>query len=98
MWFKIQGQQVHLRILVKPHAKKTAILGVREHRLQIAIHAKPHEGEANKALMVYLATLLKLPKSKIVLQQGESARYKQISLPLTENVKAWIEAWHHFQI
>ncbi|GEM_PF-5654647 len=55
-WFKIQGQQVHLRILVKPHAKKTAILGVREHRLQIAIHAKPHEGEANKALMVYLAT------------------------------------------
>lgn len=87
MWFKIQDQQVSLCILVRPNAKKTALLDITEQGLSISLHAKPQEGEANKALIVFLAKLFKQPKSQIILQRGKTSRYKQVVLPLTDVVK-----------
>ncbi len=83
MWFKINNQQIELRILAKPNAKKSKLLGVREHGLQISLHAKPHQGEANKELISFLSELLELPKSKIILQRGKGSKYKQVIAHLT---------------
>lgn len=87
MWFKIQNQQVILRIFAKPHAKKTALLKIDDDCLHIALHAKPHEGEANKELISFVAKLFQVPKSQVVLQRGASSKHKEIILPLTEKVQ-----------
>jgi len=86
MWFKINGQQVKINILAKPNAKKTAFLGISEQGLLISLHAKPHQGAANKELISYLSKLFELPKNQIVLQKGEGSRHKQVVVPLTDVV------------
>lgn len=83
MWYKIQDQQVKLQIVAKPHAKKTAIIKISERGIHIAIHAKPHKGEANKELLEFLAEFFGVPKSQVNLQTGEGSKYKQVIIPLT---------------
>lgn len=90
MWFKIQNQQVILRIFAKPHAKRTTLLKVDDRVLHIALHAKPHEGEANKELISYLAKLFQLPKSHVILQRGENTRYKVAVIPLNSKVQEFL--------
>lgn len=90
MWYKIQNNQVSLRLLVKPNAKRTTLLLVDDQGLHISLHAKPHEGEANKELISYLSKLLKIPKSQITLQRGEKSRHKQVVLPLNETIKRFL--------
>lgn len=87
MWFKIQDKQVKLQIIAKPNAKKTAIVKITEQGLHIAIHAKPHKGEANKELISFLSNVFDLPKSQIILKTGESGKYKQIIIPLTTTIQ-----------
>jgi len=67
MWFKIINQQVELRILVKPNAKQTGILKVSDEGLHVSLHAKPQDGEANKALIAYLSKVFAVPKSQVIL-------------------------------
>lgn len=87
MWFKIQDQQVRLQIIAKPNAKKTAFIKISDQGLHISIHAKPHKGEANKALILFLSKTFDVPKSKIILVTGEGSKYKQIIMPLTITVQ-----------
>jgi uncharacterized protein (TIGR00251 family) len=87
MWFKIQDQKIKIRIIAKPLAKKSALLNISEQGLQIAIHAKPHKGEANKELILFLSKLFQIPKSKIILESGENSKYKQVTMPLTAAIQ-----------
>src|SRR3990167_8244176 len=87
MWFNVQNQVVSIHILAKPNAKKTALLTVSDQGLHIALHAKPHKGEANKELISYLSKLFQLPKSQIVFQSGEGSKYKRVAMSLTETVQ-----------
>lgn len=87
MWFKIQDEQVKIQIIAKPNAKKTTITKVSNQGMHIAIHAKPHKGEANKELIVFLSKFFAVPKSQIILKTGESSKYKQIIVPLTITVQ-----------
>src|SRR3990167_8261631 len=91
MWFKIQNQQITLYIFAKPNAKKSALVKVNDDELHIALHAKPHEGEANKELIAYFSKLLRIPKSQVLLRRGESSRYKQLLVPLTESVRQFLQ-------
>ncbi len=93
MWFKIKNQQVRINIYAKPNAKKTAFLGVSEQGLLISLHAKPHQGAANKELIAYLAKLFHLPKTQIILQKGEGGRNKQVVVPLTDSVMKVIDQY-----
>ncbi|EKD70483.1 MAG: hypothetical protein ACD_46C00523G0009 [uncultured bacterium] len=90
MWFKIHNHQVTLCIFAKPHAKQTVLLKVDNDGLHITLHAKPHEGEANKELISYLAKLFRLPKSHVNLQQGEHSRQKVVRVPLTHKVQQFL--------
>lgn len=84
MWYKITDNKIALKIFAKPNAKKTALLSISEQGLHIALHAKPHEGEANKVLIAYLSEIFNVPKSQIELKRGETSRYKWVVLPLNE--------------
>lgn len=92
MKFKIHNQQAELTIFVKPNARQTALVAVSDEQgMVISLHAKPHEGEANRELILFLAKLFKLPKTSIVLQTGGRSRHKKVVLPLNEQVKSFIQ-------
>lgn len=87
MWFKIQNQQIQIKILAKPNAKKTTFLAISEQGMHISLHAKPHHGEANKELISYLSILFRIPKSQIHLVHGEASKHKKVLLPLNDIVR-----------
>ena len=87
LWFKIQNKQVRIQIIAKPNAKKTSIVKITEQGLHIAIHAKPHKGEANNELIIFLSRVFSVPKSQIMMKTGEGSKYKQIIIPLTASVQ-----------
>lgn len=48
--------------------------------LKVRVRAAPIEGRANKALIAFMAKCLKLPKSRLSLLAGDTARLKQIEI------------------
>lgn len=99
MWSKIEDKQVSLQVYAKPHSKRTGLLKIDNNGLHIGLHAKPHEGEANKELIFYLAILFRLPKSSVVLQRGQGSRHKVIVVPLSGKIQQFLDDQrpHHSQ-
>lgn len=48
--------------------------------LQIRLRARPVEGEANAALVRFLAEAAALPKSSVVLARGDRSRLKRLTI------------------
>lgn len=92
MWYKINQDKIEIKILAKPNAKKSHLLRVTDQGLHISLHAKPHQGEANKELIIFISELFNIPKSKIELKRGESSRIKTIVVPICDEVKKLIDA------
>ncbi len=82
--------EIELAIFVKTNAKRSALVAVKDRVLHIALHAKPHDGEANAELIRFLAELLQIPKSRIQLCRGHKSRNKVVSLPLNDVVRKLI--------
>ncbi|EKD73095.1 MAG: hypothetical protein ACD_45C00464G0002 [uncultured bacterium] len=87
MWFNIQNKFINLSILVKPNAKRTAILKIDDQALTIALHATPHYGKANQALIAYLADLFQLTKKEVILKRGATGKRKHIVIPFTKTTR-----------
>jgi len=78
----IQASDEGLRIEVKvqPRSSRNQISGEQDGALKVKLTAPPVEGEANQALINFLARLLKVPRKNIVLIRGETARTKLIEI------------------
>lgn len=63
---------------VTPRSGKTAIRGIRNGALCMALAAPPVEGRANGALIEFLAKSLSLPRSNISIIRGEKGRDKVV--------------------
>lgn len=48
--------------------------------MKVRVRAAPIEGKANEALIAFLAKSLKVPKSRLTLVAGDTARLKQIDI------------------
>ncbi len=94
MWYSNQNQQVTIYIFAKANAKKTILLGATEQQLLISIHAKPHHGQANVELIGYLAQLLHVPKTQLMLQRGKHSKHKQVIAPLTDALAQTLHVLH----
>ena len=75
-----------LRVRATPNARQSEIIGWEDDPqagriLRVRIAAAPVDGEANKALRDFLAKSLGLPKSKVVLEKGNSSRFKTFEIP-----------------
>lgn len=75
-----------LRVKVTPNASRSEILGWEDHptagrHLRVRLQAPPVDGKANKALILFLAATLSVPKSRITLVKGVSARLKSLEIP-----------------
>ena len=66
------------RVRVQPGASKNEIVGVQEDALKIRINAPPVKGQANKALISFLAEKLGVKKSEIEIVSGHTSRIKKI--------------------
>lgn len=65
-----------LKVRVKPRASRSAILGVREEALVVALAAPPVDGEANQELIRFLAACVGISKASVTLTSGAASRIK----------------------
>jgi len=74
--------RIRFRVRVQPAAPRNELLGWNTAgELRIKVAAQPHEGEANKKLVAFLAKRFSVPKRGIELVSGEKSRTKTISAP-----------------
>jgi uncharacterized protein len=70
-----------LHIKAKPASRENRISRLEDGTLQVRIKAPAQDGKANAALISYLSTIFKVPKSSISLQAGSTSVYKKIAIP-----------------
>ena len=66
-------------VRVQPRASRDAVVGVHEGALKIALRAPPVDGEANAALLAFLAGQLGVPRKALALVRGATGRSKVVS-------------------
>lgn len=71
---------VQVKIRVQPRASKNQIVGWMEDALKVRLTAPPVEGEANAALLRFIAEYFGLPRSEVVLVTGATSRQKVIRI------------------
>ncbi len=71
---------VELRVWVHPGAARSELAGFHGEALKIRIAAQAREGQANRALLEFLACTLNLPKSRISILRGAKTREKIVFL------------------
>ncbi len=82
------------RITIKltPKAKQNAIRGFRNGVLLVSVTQAPEKGKANKALIDLLSKQWHIPKSSIIMVQGDTTREKvmDITASLSDDVRAML--------
>jgi hypothetical protein len=63
---------------VHPRAKRTAITGILDGRVKLALASPPVDGRANEEMQRFFARLFKVSRSAVVLLAGEHTRNKRI--------------------
>lgn len=71
-----------INVLAKPNSKidKAELMN---NVLYVKIKARPVDGEANNYLVKYLAEILSVSKSSIVIVRGHSSKYKVVEIPIS---------------
>lgn len=72
------GADVLIPVRVQPRASRTAIEGVAAGRLRIRLTAPPVGGAANAACLAILGGRLGVPKSRLQIERGDTAREKLV--------------------
>ena len=71
---------VVLRLRVQPRASRDEVTGVAGDAIRVRLTAPPVDGEANEALVRFLAARLEVPRSAVTLLSGRSGRTKLIAV------------------
>ncbi|MBS1151324.1 MAG: hypothetical protein H6Q89_3022 [Myxococcaceae bacterium] len=79
-WLKPVPGGVELLVLVQPRASRTKVVGEHDGRVKIALAAPPVDGEANAALIEFLADLLDVKKAQVILLDGQTGRRKRVQV------------------
>jgi uncharacterized protein (TIGR00251 family) len=77
-WLRELPGAVILDVLVQPRASRTRAVGEHDGRLKIQLAAPPVDGEANRALVEFLAGALGIRKGDVAIERGETGRRKTI--------------------
>lgn len=65
-------------VRVQPRASADLVVGEREGVITIRLRAAPVDGQANAALLAFLARRLRVPQRQVLLARGATARLKWI--------------------
>jgi uncharacterized protein (TIGR00251 family) len=66
-----------LSLYVQPKASRNAVVGLYDGALKVTVAAPPVDGQANAAVMAFLAATLDVAKKDIILAHGQNGRRKQ---------------------
>ncbi len=69
-----------ITLYIQPGAKQSRVVGLHDGMPKIAIKARPIEGEANEALITFLADLGGVPKRSIEILSGQTGRTKRLEV------------------
>jgi len=79
-----RGDALLLDVHVVPRASKTAIVGLHDGRVKVALDAPPVDGAANAALLCFFADALSLRLRDVSLLRGEKGRQKTLAIRGTD--------------
>ncbi len=65
---------------VTPGAERSAVSGVRDGRLRLKLAAPAREGKANAELVRFLAGVLGVPRTAVVVSAGATGRRKVVKI------------------
>lgn len=69
-----------VKVLVKPGSKKGPLVIEEDEVLTVYLREKPHDGEANTALIKLLAKHFKVAKSCVLIRQGGKSHTKLVEI------------------
>jgi uncharacterized protein (TIGR00251 family) len=69
-----------ITLYIQPGAKQSGVVGLHDGLPKIAIKARPIDGEANEALITFLAELGGVPKRSIEILSGQTSRTKRLEV------------------
>ncbi len=65
-------------VYVQPKASRNELCGISGNELKLRLTSPPVEGSANRLCTEYLADLLGIAKSRVIIMRGEKSRHKVI--------------------
>lgn len=77
-WQRRAAGRLVLELYVQPGAARSEVAGMHGERLKIRLAARPVEGEANAALVSFLASRFGVPRSKVTIESGAKSRNKRV--------------------
>jgi len=77
-WLREEPGGLVLELLVQPRASRTRVAGEHGGRLKVQLAAPPVEGQANAALVEFLARSLGVRRADVVIARGEAGRRKTV--------------------
>jgi uncharacterized protein (TIGR00251 family) len=77
-WLREEAGGVVLELLVQPRASRTRVAGEHDGRLKVQLAAPPVDGEANLALVAFLADALGVRRADVEIARGETGRRKTV--------------------
>jgi uncharacterized protein (TIGR00251 family) len=79
-WARDEAGGAVLEVLVQPRASRTRLAGEHGGRLKIQLAAPPVGGEANEALVEFLAGALHVRRAGVVIARGAAGRRKTVQV------------------
>jgi hypothetical protein len=78
---RASGDEVLLEVLVVPRASRNEVVGWgADGRLRVRLAAPPVEGQANRALLKFLAGEIGVSSGKLRVSRGDSSRRKTVAI------------------
>ncbi len=78
--YRWDNDDLILSIRVQPKASRDEIVGVYGDQLKIRLTAPPVDGKANQHLLRFLANYCKVPRARVELISGQTARTKRVRI------------------
>jgi uncharacterized protein (TIGR00251 family) len=73
-------QGICLKVKAVPKSSRTEIVDLKEDRCRIKVKAPPVDGEANSALIAFLAKTFAISKKAVILKSGLKGKNKEFIL------------------
>lgn len=87
-WARDAAGGVALEVLVVPRAARTRVAGEHGGRLKVQVAAPPVDGEANTALVAFLAGALGVRRGDVLVAAGEGGRRKTVRVAGVDAARA----------
>jgi hypothetical protein len=75
-----RAEGVRISVQVRPRSSRSAVLGVRDGAIEVALTSPPADGAANAELVKVLARALDVQRSHVEIVIGASSRSKVIAV------------------